>query len=496
MRGRAWLLVALAGCPTPITTTLGPPAPEPPLRRAVEELTILYTADEHGWVEPTVGEVRRGGVSQLLAHLIRDESHCAGAFPESPLPDCRESHTVLLSGGDNYTGPAISSHFHGETMASAMRRLGYAAAAFGNHELDFGREQFEANRAIGGFPYLAANLRKEDGSPHELVKGHVIVERGHLRIGVLGISTADTPKTATAHRFIGMRFDPPEPTLAREVPALWDEGVDAVVVLAHECHDIIAPIVAAHPEWRLAFVGTGHCHRTAVEYVHGTPVIGPDWRLEHYARVRLAIDKDKPAKERATAVDWELMEVASPAHEPAPTVDAELDKRIASWDEAVDAALGEIIGYSAVGLAKGSGALGRWIVDAWRKRFAADVAITTRGSIRQELPPGPITMATVASIMPFENELVICTVTGADLATMLASPEVIATPLDAIDPAKRYRVVTTDFLFHGGDGMAFHQLDAAPFLTGVNWRVPVIEWTKSAASTKKKPIEAFLLTGS
>ncbi len=489
--------LASTGCAPSTTPNGGGTSPE---AKPTVVLTVLYTTDEHGWIKPNPVEgINRGGVAQLLTKLTRQEAHCSGVLPgateqgASPA-SCEDSSTVLLSGGDNYTGPAISTFFRGRSMAESMGRLGYQAAAFGNHELDFGREQFFSNRRLAGLTYLAANLTRRDGKPQDLTKPYVIIERQGVKLGVVGIATPTTPKTATAFRFAELRFADIESTLATWMPRVWATGVDAVVLLAHECHDVVSPILARHPEWDLSFAGTGHCHRTSVEVVSGTPVIGPDWRLEHYARVRLRIDPSKPARKRAALLDYELVEVASPVDKPMASVDPKLDAQIASWDAKVNAALGEVIGFSSSGMAKKSAIIGRWITEAWRQRFSVDLAISTQGAIRQGLPPGPISLATVASILPFENNLVLCEVSGAALVEMLRDPEALVAGADrnTIDPAKRYRVVTTDFLFYGGDGYTFHQHDPKPTHTNQSWRQPVIDWTRGLKTSNERPLEQAL----
>jgi 2',3'-cyclic-nucleotide 2'-phosphodiesterase (5'-nucleotidase family) len=135
------------------------------------------------------------------------------------------------------------------------------------------------------------------------------------------------------------------------------------------------------------------------------------------------------------------------------------------------------------------------------------VAVTTQGAIRQELPPGDISMRTIASIMPFENELVLCSVPGSALSEMMKDPEamtagivrneqgILVTPDGKpIQPNQVYRVVTTDFLFHGGDGFTFETYDRSPTMTGVNWRDPVVNWTKKAETSPAKPLESVLRT--
>jgi 2',3'-cyclic-nucleotide 2'-phosphodiesterase (5'-nucleotidase family) len=487
------LLVLLAGC-TPATPN-GKAAPQ------LGELTILYTSDEHGWIQPTLHEgVRRGGASQFLWHLVNDESACTGALPPAARPDCTASDTLLLSGGDNFTGPAISSFFQGEPMARVMARLGYVVSAFGNHELDFGAERFRKSRELSAVRYLAANVQ----GAGDLVAPYEIVERSGVRVGVIGLSTPSTPRTAAAHRFKEMTFEPIEATLERIVPEVWLADVDAIVVVVHECHDVLVPIVAAHPDWNLSFVGTGHCHRTSVEIVGDVPVIGPDWRLEHYARVRIAVDRGRAARERASLIDYELMEIASDAYAPPKSADAALDQAIGGWAAEIERALGEVIGYSAVGLGKRSAAIGQWIVGAWLAGIDADVAVSTDGAIRQELPAGPISLATISSILPFDNELVVTRIAGAELAPMLEHADAIVgglrktgdTWLDAtgkpLDPARTYRVVTSDFLYWGGDGFDFHVHDREPLMTGVNWRDPVVKWTRDQKSAEGRPLEGLI----
>jgi 2',3'-cyclic-nucleotide 2'-phosphodiesterase (5'-nucleotidase family) len=489
---RLSLLAALVACgpsPAPKVDPASLPASDTPV-----VLTVLFTSDEHGWLQPYESdETVRGGAARFLLQLVRQEKHCVGALPPAPLPDCRRASSVLLSGGDNYTGPAISTFFKGETMAAAMRRLGYSASALGNHEFDFGRERFRALEVRAGFPYLAANVRRADGKPSGVVEPYAIVERRGVRLGVVGAATVSTPIAAMAYRFADLRFEEEEQALDRIIPQVWRRGVDAVVLLIHECHDRVAPMIARNPEWRLSFVGTGHCHETKVELVGGVPLIAPGMKLSHYGRVRLSIDRKRPSGRRASLLDHELVEVAGPARDP--SADVELDRTIAGWAREVDAVLGERIGFTKTGLQQSSDAIGHWIVNAWRERFGVDVAFTNRGGIRQGLPAGPIRLAHVTSVMPFENDLVLFEIGGDVLARALQRPSAIYVLAEGgarIDPARRYRAVTTDFLFYGGDGYDLEAHASATTPTGIGWRDPVIEWTRARASSDERALEDIL----
>jgi 2',3'-cyclic-nucleotide 2'-phosphodiesterase (5'-nucleotidase family) len=88
-------------------------------------LTILYTNDEHGWMEGMEP-------GQSAAHLYEMWQEEEGYYEDGPF--------LILSGGDNWTGPAISTWTEGESMVAVMNAMHYDASAVGNHEFDFGLE--------------------------------------------------------------------------------------------------------------------------------------------------------------------------------------------------------------------------------------------------------------------------------------------------------------------------------------------------------------------
>lgn len=522
-----WLIVALpialAGCPaepTPApkppppavtTTSLATAAQAPPREPAT--ITILYTSDEHGWLfGHGEGEKARGGAAEALAEWLSDDGFCPLPSPGAgAIGACRDPSTVLLSGGDNFTGPAVSSYFRGAPMAEAMARMGYVASAFGNHEYDFEREAFDANRKASRVPYLAANVRVLDPAKDPGVLPSMMVERRHLKIGVVGIATENTPKEALPSRFEGLAFDPPEPALGRAVDAAYEGGADAVVVIAHACDDEMAPVIERHPEWRLAFVGLGHCHRRERKEIGGVPVIMPAWRLDAYARVKIAIDPAKPVRERVTNVDAELVDVkARDGLAPDASIVAIRD----AAQTKLDAALGATIGFTESGMDDDSDAMGAWITRAMREEMGVDVAVTNRSGVRQSLAKGAITKASVYSILPFENAIYTLKVKGAALVRLLGERELFVSGakrvegkgkatksgkkavheavLDSgkkVDPEATYTVATTDYLYDVSKDFNFKAADPSPTRTGTDWRLPICAWTEKAKTTAKAPLE-------
>jgi 5'-nucleotidase / UDP-sugar diphosphatase len=500
MRALCAALLALAftaGC----APSAAAPSPKAKAARGPDEITILFTTDEHGWILPRTDKGKvRGGAAEMLGLWVAMEGHCPGppssGSPNlgSPSPACADPRTLALSGGDNYTGPAISTYFVGAPMAEALARMGYAASAFGNHELDFGRAAFLANQKTSKIQYLAANLRAPDSLPEMRLPPFAVFERRGIKIGVVGLATDTTLRAAMAKRFEGITFEKEEPALDRAVRGAWAAGVDLVIAIAHECPDKLAPIVERHPEWRLSFVGAGHCHKMMTKRPLGVPVIAPGWRLDHYARVRLRVDASRPAGERLLSVEPDVVsmsrrEDARATAEPDPVIAA----RAETWRAKVDAALGEEIGFSDAGIERDTPEMDRWIAGALRAETGADVAVVNAHGIRQSLPRGPITKAHVWSILPFDNRVVTFRIDGASLRKNLRRRGAVADGIaeGAIEDGRTYTVTTLDFLYFGGDHFTWKK-HAEGSVEGADWRELVIAWTRKQRSSTASPLEGIL----
>src|SRR5262249_35145779 len=129
--------------------------------------------------------------------------------------------------------------------------------------------------------------------------------------------------------------------------------------------------------------------------------------------------------------------------------------------------------------------------------------IVNAKGIAQSIPQGPITKATVYSTMPYDNSVVVVSITGADLVKNLENPEALVTGAEKggksftvggkpVDPAAHYKVATVEYMYFGGDGFLFEKQDPEPKETGMDWRTPVIEWTQKQHTTKAAPLEKKL----
>ena len=79
-------------------------------------IVILATSDQHGHVEQAA----------RLGHYFAAER------AQAP------NRVLAVDGGDIFQGTLVSNLHEGAAMIHALNALGYAAAAVGNHEFDFG----------------------------------------------------------------------------------------------------------------------------------------------------------------------------------------------------------------------------------------------------------------------------------------------------------------------------------------------------------------------
>jgi 2',3'-cyclic-nucleotide 2'-phosphodiesterase (5'-nucleotidase family) len=153
----------------------------------------------------------------------------------------------------------------------------------------------------------------------------------------------------------------------------------------------------------------------------------------------------------------------------------------------MDKIMNEVLAYSDSSLTKDlpEGSLGSFVSDAVLKKtndvykpadnIPAHICLLNNGGLRAQLPKGKITRGNAFELMPFENSIVVLTLTGEKMqqlfqsmvssngapfagATVKAKGKKI-TELKIngqdLDLSKNYKVVTSDYLAAGGDKYDF-----------------------------------------
>ncbi len=397
----------------------------------------------------------------------------------------KEEHwpqTLVLSTGDMFSGNAISSVFLGSSSAEFAKTMQYRAAALGNHDLDLGLETLQQFRKEADITFLAANLKDKIGAEHPLkLSPFTVIDRSGVKVGVVGLTSEKTLTTTVSGRAAGLEMVPVETALPEALTAAKGQGAELFVVLVDDCFSSVKTVLDAHPEWKVDLVVGSHCDDAPLEAKGaGTLYFTAGAKLADYVSAEWTLPPEGATKfvasRKAVAAD-------APG-EPDMTVAAN------RWKTRLDTELGQIIGFSKNGFKEDSKELRTWVATAMRDQAKADAGLINRRGIRAALPKGPITKATVYSMMPFENAVLTLKVTGEALNKLKANPEAALVLPAKVDPAATYTLATTEYLYFGGDNLGLQDLDANPETTGQMWQTPVIEWTLAKKTDEKNPLDA------
>jgi 5'-nucleotidase len=450
------LLLLAAGCAA-MRGPAGRGAPAPPL----VTLSIVGTNDLHGGILPRDG---RGGLALLggyLRNLRAARARDGGAV-------------LLLDAGDMFQGTLESNITEGASVVAAYNLLGYAAAAIGNHEFDFGpvgasatprasgddpRGALKARAAEARFPFLAANLvdTASGGVPRWAnVQPTAMVEAAGVKVGVIGLLTAEALTATLSANVEGLAVAPLAETIRRHATALRAKGAAAVVVAAHaggRCSSFERPedltscepsseiftVARALPRGMVDVIVAGHSHAGVAHQVAGIAIIESFSGGRAFGRVDLSIDRrSNTVTARRSFPPRELCAREDPAtrtcdpeaaagtmaqteYENAPVVpDQAIDQVLAPAVEQVRAlkaqSLGPILDTPIRRLTPVS-PLGNLVTDALLASVpGADLALhNSSGGLRADLPAGQLTYGRVYEVMPFDNVVLTVRLTGRQL---------------------------------------------------------------------------------
>jgi 5'-nucleotidase len=482
--------------------------PTPPRRDSVT-LSIVGTNDLHGALERL--PVLAGFVANLRAARAADGGG-----------------VVLVDGGDMFQGTLESNLGEGADVVRAYNYLGYAAVAIGNHEFDYGPEgpaatpgpnddpqgALKARAREAKFPFLAANIVDDRTGLRILwpnTPGSTLIEVAGIKVGIIGVSTETTPQTTMLVNFAGLRISPPANAIVQQATMLRAQGARVIIAAMHigsRCKDLDDPddVSSCHkgselfglihdlPRATVDVIVAGHTHAGVAHRIEGIAVIESFGLGRAFGRVDLQID---PAGKIASVhIDKPHLICQQNSGNPVPVASCEPGdyegrpvERDGEVQKIVDAAIGraserrkEKLGVTVVERIRQSYAEespeGNLVTDLMLEAHPeAQIALTSGGGLRADLPAGSLTYGELYAALPFDNKFAIVDLTGKDLRTMIASnlthSEVSilswggltakvrckAGKLDVqiqvrgkpLDDSARYKVATSDFLASGGD---------------------------------------------
>lgn len=415
-------------------------------RSSLTNVQLLALSDFHGAIE---GSSTNAGTALLTSAFAADRKAVAT--------------TVTLSSGDNIgAAPAISSEFEELPTIESMNLMKFDVSTFGNHEHD--RNIAHVQKVIGAsdFAWVASNYSSLDGlkSGAKAAKNYVIVDRGGIKVGVVGMNTPETPEVVFPGNLDYTDASGAKKTIQisasvagvnEAIAQAKEAGADVVVALIHEGWaensegtakgNLIniakqlkgaAVVLGGHSHQRYSGLMNAAKVRDGYSLVAQVPNAGVA-----YNRIQLCLNSN--SKVMGTSLDY--VTTADLKNVVADTAGAALVKKYK--DQLVtklDVKIGQVSdlfprgGSPAVERA-GETPMGNYLADLMRKELKTDLAITNGGGLRDTFPaatykvvnttykrpatgstgPYDVTLGDAISVLPFGNSVAVATITGTQL---------------------------------------------------------------------------------
>lgn len=529
LHAAALALLALAGCVQPRAVPQVAASAAAPV-----EVQILAINDFHGNLEPpkrSVEAAAPGGVPVLVP--AGGVAHLATA---AKALRSQAAHSVTVSAGDMIgASPLVSALFLDEPTIEAMEEVGIEYNAVGNHEFDKGIAELKRMQRGGcdrhttrqpcrvkpfdgaDFRFLAANVLTQSGGT--LFPGTAVKDLGPVRLGFIGMTLKETATLVTPAGVAGLTFADEAATANAAVPTLRAAGADAIVVLLHQggrttgryndksCPEFSGDIVPIleRLDPKIDVVVSGHTHTAYICEIpradarpllvtsagqYGTLLT--DIRLTFSPQGTLIAQRANNVVvqgEAYTAGSTTIPTSPSfPIYSADPATKALVDRYVAASASEAARVVGRLSGPATREPTEDrEQAAGNLIADAQlaaSRGAGAQIAFINSGGIRADLIPaadGSVTYGQIFAVQPFGNNLVVKTLTGAQLKALLEQQFMSERPVmllpssgfsfaydlsrpagerivdmrlvgSRIDPAASYRVSINNFMASGGDG--------------------------------------------
>lgn len=370
-------------------------------------LTILQINDVHGYLEPHpelvwTGEGPTypdlGGYARISGYFRQVRRETGGAV-------------LALDNGDTFHGtlPVVASR--GRALLPILNHLGLDGMT-AHWDFAYGPAELKALAAELSYPVLAANCYERDDGRLSFSPTR-IVERGGLRVGIVGVAATIVDKTMPPHFSTGVRLTLGRDELPGHIAGLrGEEGVDLVVVLSHLGFPQDVKLAGEIDGIDVLLSGHTHNRMERPALVNGATIIQSGCHGAFVGRldVKKGVDGLLAIAHRLVPMD------ASVAPDP-------------EMEGLVEAALSSYRAYLVTPAGRTEIALDRnymvestmddLLLAAIATAAGTDLAFSNGWRYGAPIPPGPITMADLNNVIPSDPPVSVLDLTGAELVDMM-----------------------------------------------------------------------------
>jgi len=440
---------------------------------AQKEIVVLSINDYHGALAPAGKNV---GAAKLADALKVEKAK----NPEG---------TIIVSGGDNYQGSAMSNLMYGEPVSALFKEAGLELSAVGNHEFDWGIDRITKWAEDGELTFVCTNIYDiRTNEPVDWAEPFVIIEKAGVKVGFVGLATPETAYKALKANVENYDFKDPVATLVSWVPKVKAAGADIVIALTHlgSFQDKEGKITGEAADLfqveGVDAVISGHTHQSVSGLVNGKPLVQAYYNGRTVAKMTFVFDENNKLLSAEPSLDH-LYNRPDTLKD-----DVNMLAIYEKYEDELNPVLGKVLGKTTVELDHdryaGPSLLGEWSCEVMREKVGVQIAMTNGGGLRVPVPAGDITAGILYEVMPFDNTLYTMKLSGADVKANIehgilneeigwiqisgvmvtynkeaeAGNRITSMVLADGTPVeldKYYTVVTNDFMFTGGDKYNF-----------------------------------------
>ena len=353
----------------------------------------------------------------------------------------------------------------------------------GNHEFDFGPDNFFDKVAKSKYPWATISITNADGSPLKGLQGVMVKEIAGLKIALIPISEDDTPTVSSSG---DLKFLPSVSTGVAAARQARKDGADLVIAVAQTPHSQDFEMMASHA-FDVIMSGDDHDYMTGYDGITAYVETSMDARFMDPLDLTVTVDVKDGKRTVKWTPNFRFVDTASVAPDP------ETQKVVDGLKAQLDQSLNVVIGTTDVALdsrrnvVRGEeSAMGDLIADAVKDATGADLAIINGGGIRADRTYDAglqLTRRDILTELPFGNKTVVTEIPGSQILAALENgvsqvadgagrfPQVagmqfvydpkapagsrVASVMvggKSLDMNAVYKVATNDYMLSGGDG--------------------------------------------
>lgn len=421
------------------SVTLGEPVTGTLADMGIEEndIVVLYDNDVHGGIS---SDKNYSGSDTSLGYagLAAVKAEVSGITDKVTTVDL----------GDAIQGSVVTTESNGKDAMDLMAKIGYDILVPGNHEFDYGMEEFLSYAESADGVFISSNFI-DTVSGESIFDGYTVipydVDGTEINVGYVGMSTPETIAKSTPTYFqdedgnyiYGFSAETPDQlydTVQASIDAAKEDGADVIVAVGHMGDrgvesDWSSISVVANTTGIDVFLD-GHAHNVIPGEVitdkEGNDVIlsSTGTKLNNIGVLKLSVGEDGEVTATTGLVD-ELTEeeLASDAY-------AEMDEavqEIQAQYEYLFVKVGSMdfdlviydpeTGDRLVRVAETN--MGDFLSDAYRIQGGADIGFLNGGSIRANIDAGDIVYMDLITVMPWNSETGVIEVTGQQILDCL-----------------------------------------------------------------------------